>query len=96
MKGYKGECEVLQLGRGNCGHSYTLGASCPEHYAEEDLMVLVDTHLSVSQQPALAAKGTSRIPHEEECCQQVKGGGHQILSIVSSSGLAVEKKNLLE
>lgn len=55
MKGYKGECEVLQLGRGNCGHSYTLGASCPEHYAEEDLMVLVDTHLSVSQQPALAA-----------------------------------------
>lgn len=54
----------------------------PEHYAEEDLRVLVDTPLSVSQQPALAAKGAPRKLHEEECCQQVKGGGHQILSLM--------------
>ncbi|KAK4817776.1 hypothetical protein QYF61_026999 [Mycteria americana] len=85
MKFNKRECKVLHLGRKNCRHLYTLGDNCLESFAEEDPGVLMDTKLNVSQQRTqgiLCHKASlwqrtppaSRALHEEECCQQVKGG----------------------
>ncbi|KAK4825525.1 hypothetical protein QYF61_000038 [Mycteria americana] len=58
----KGKCKVLHLGRNNPMHQYMLGATQLEgSLAENNLGVLVDTKLNMSQQCALAAKVASGI-----------------------------------
>ena len=51
MKFHKEKCKVLHLGRNNSMHQYMLRANQLEKiFAEEDLGVLVDTKLNMSQQ----------------------------------------------
>jgi len=57
MKVSKGKCEVLHLGRSSRMHQYRLGPDRLESsLAENDVGVLVDTTLNMSQQCTLAGK----------------------------------------
>jgi len=58
----KGKCRVLNLGRNNPMHQYTLGADLLESSSvERDLGVLVNDKLTMIQQCALVAKKASGI-----------------------------------
>lgn len=56
------KCRVPQLGKNNCVHWYRLGSDLLERIsAEQDVGVLVDNKLAMSQQLALVAKKASGI-----------------------------------
>lgn len=58
----KDKCQVLHLVQGNDRHKYRLGDKWLESsLAENDLMVLVSSRLSMSQQSILAARNASHI-----------------------------------
>ncbi|PKU43303.1 hypothetical protein llap_6393 [Limosa lapponica baueri] len=62
MKFNKGKCRVLHLGRNNAMDQYRSGADLLEFSSvEEDLGVLVDNRMTMSQQYALVAKKASGI-----------------------------------
>ncbi|KAJ7423140.1 hypothetical protein WISP_34830 [Willisornis vidua] len=62
LKFHEGKRSVLQLGRNNLMNLYRLGANLLEtSSAEEDLGVLVDNKLSMSQQCALLAKKANSV-----------------------------------
>ncbi len=56
MRFNKDKCGVLHLGRNNCMNQYRLGDDLLEMNSAEDLGVLVDNRLAMSQQCALVAK----------------------------------------
>jgi len=57
MKFNKKKCQVLPLGRKNSMHCYMLRTNCLESsFTENDLGVLVDNKLNMTQQCALTAK----------------------------------------
>lgn len=65
----KRECKVLlHLGMGNCRHQYMLGAKClGGSFVEDDLGVLLDTKLNVSQQCASLEEDGHQRPG---CCMK--------------------------
>ncbi|WP_221627892.1 hypothetical protein, partial [Proteus mirabilis] len=59
---FKGKCRVLHLGRNNPKHQYRLWDDLLESSsAERDLVVLVDSRLTMSQLYALVAKKADSI-----------------------------------
>ncbi|GAB0181729.1 mitochondrial enolase superfamily member 1 [Grus japonensis] len=72
MKFNKGESKILQLGRNNPMHKYTLGDDCLESsFVEKKLGVLLDNKVTLSQQCSLVAKKADSLLG---CCQQVEEG----------------------
>jgi len=62
MKFNKGKCRVLQLGRNNPMHQYSLGSDLLESSsAERELGVLVDDRLTMNRKCALVAKKANSI-----------------------------------
>jgi len=95
MKFNKGKCRVLHMGRNNLMHQHRLGADLLDSSsAEEDLGVLVDDKLTMSQQCALAAKQGNGIL---ACIKKnVASMSREVLlplwSTVYSSGLPTSRK----
>ncbi|KAJ7411334.1 rna-directed dna polymerase from mobile element jockey-like [Willisornis vidua] len=67
LKFSKGNCRVLLPGKNNPRHQYRLGDDMLKSSSVEDLSILVDNKLSVSQGCALVVIKTSGCRGDSEC-----------------------------
>ncbi|TRZ16412.1 hypothetical protein HGM15179_010689 [Zosterops borbonicus] len=84
MKFNKVKCKVLHLGRNNPTHQYILETDQLESsLTEKDLMVLLDSRLNMSQEPALSAK------QADSCIRQNIASMSKDLSSLHNTGKAM-------
>ena len=75
MKFNKTKCQVLHLDHNSFVQHYRLGAEWPEGCVKEDLELLVNSQLNMSQQCAQVSKNAKNIltSIRNNCCQQEQG-----------------------